>query len=152
MRPDRTVGGAQPRAIALPPDHALVVGGGDFAAMLDQRAVSVEQQLGVIKRATITLVDADAGHDTGFAARCTYLPSDIRGHDDCLLKQAQMLLAHGEGRLHKRKVRVVRHHSFREHRELNVLATQVQERVTQFGDRGFTGIQHRTELNGCGRE
>src|SRR5512142_2700691 len=34
--PDRAVDGAQARAVALPPDQALVVGRGDLAAMLEQ--------------------------------------------------------------------------------------------------------------------
>jgi len=39
---DLAVNGAQTRAVALPPDHALVVGGRDFAASLDQPAVGIE--------------------------------------------------------------------------------------------------------------
>jgi len=39
--PDRAVDGAQPRAVALPPDQALVVGRGDLAAMLEQTAVGI---------------------------------------------------------------------------------------------------------------
>ena len=42
MRPT-ALSTAQPRAVALPPDQALVVGRGDLAAMLEQTAVGIEQ-------------------------------------------------------------------------------------------------------------
>jgi len=44
--PDRAVDGAQPRAVALPPDQALVVGRGDLAAMLEQTAVGIGRNPG----------------------------------------------------------------------------------------------------------
>jgi hypothetical protein len=37
--PKQVVDGALPRAVALPPDQALVVGRGDLAVMLEQPAV-----------------------------------------------------------------------------------------------------------------
>ena len=40
--PDRAIDGAQPRTIALAPDHALVVGRGDLTAMLEQPTVGIE--------------------------------------------------------------------------------------------------------------
>ena len=56
------VDGAQARAVALAPDHALVIGGRDLAAPLDQGAVGIEEKLGVVQGSAVTLVDAD-GHD-----------------------------------------------------------------------------------------
>jgi hypothetical protein len=43
--PNRTVDAAQARAVALAPDHPLVIGWRDLAAALDQRAVRVEEKL-----------------------------------------------------------------------------------------------------------
>ncbi|MNX70893.1 hypothetical protein D3C86_1021920 [compost metagenome] len=41
--PDSAVDGAQAGTVALPPDHAFVIGRRDFAAMLNQAAVSIEE-------------------------------------------------------------------------------------------------------------
>ena len=59
---DLAVNGAQTRAVALAPNHALVIGGRDLAAPLDQGAVGIKEKLGVVQRSAVTLVDAD-GHD-----------------------------------------------------------------------------------------
>ena len=40
---DLAVDGAQTRAVALAPDHALVIGGRDLAAALNQGAVGIEE-------------------------------------------------------------------------------------------------------------
>src|SRR5687767_4555314 len=40
---DLAVNGAQTRAVALTPDHALVIGRRDLAAALDQRSVGVKE-------------------------------------------------------------------------------------------------------------
>jgi hypothetical protein len=53
------VHGTQPRGVALTPDDLLVVGGRELAAVLDQRAVRVEQQLRVVDGAAVSLVDTD---------------------------------------------------------------------------------------------
>ena len=60
--PDRAVDGPQPRAVTHTPDHAFVVGGGNLAAMLDQGAVGVEEELRVVQGFAVALVDAD-GYD-----------------------------------------------------------------------------------------
>src|SRR5262249_33887186 len=59
---DLGVNGAQAGAVALTPDHALVVSGRDLAPSLHQRAVGIEEKLGIIQRAAVTLVDTD-GND-----------------------------------------------------------------------------------------
>ena len=59
---DLAVDGAQARAVALAPDHALVIGGRDLAAPLNQGAIGIEEKLGVVEGSAVTLVDAD-GHD-----------------------------------------------------------------------------------------
>src|SRR6185437_12473354 len=56
---DGAVDRTQPGTVAPAPDHALMIGRSDFSPTLDQGAVSIEQQLCVIERAAIALVDAD---------------------------------------------------------------------------------------------
>jgi hypothetical protein len=58
----------QARPVALAPDHALVIGGGDLAALERQRAIGVEDQLRVVERAAVAFIDAHHQHH-GMAAR-----------------------------------------------------------------------------------
>lgn len=53
------VDGAQSGAVTLTPDHSLVIGRADLAASLDQRTVRVKQQLRVVDRPAVALVDTD---------------------------------------------------------------------------------------------
>ena len=84
---DRAVDGPQPGAIALPPDHAFMVGRGDLAATLDQGAVGVEQQLRVVERAAVALVDADGHHHPGLPGRPRRWLGGGRGHGYRLIEQ-----------------------------------------------------------------
>src|SRR5918912_3742718 len=65
---DLAVDGAQTRAVALAPDHALVMGGLDLAAPLNQGAVGIKEKLGVVQGSAVTLVDADGHNDSGMFA------------------------------------------------------------------------------------
>ena len=69
--PNLAIDGPQPGTVALSPDHALVVRGRDLAAPLKQGAVSVKEQLSVVNRSPVPLVDADGYDNTrlfaGFA-------------------------------------------------------------------------------------
>src|SRR5262245_5806613 len=56
------IDGAQARAVALAPDHALVIGRRDLAAALDQRTVRIEEELRIVDRAPVALIDADRSH------------------------------------------------------------------------------------------
>ena len=66
--PDGAVDGSQPGTVALPPDQALMVGRADLAATLNQGAVGIKQQLRVIDRAAIALIDANRHHHPGLLA------------------------------------------------------------------------------------
>ncbi|MNP20696.1 hypothetical protein D3C76_1132800 [compost metagenome] len=147
---DGAVGGAQAGAIALAPDHALVIGGGYLASVLDKRAVGVEQQLSVVDRAAIALVDADTGDEVGFAAGFADLAGDVRGHGDRLFEQLEVLPGHGEGRLHEREIGVVRHHGFRKDSKLHAFAAQLQQLAAEFVDGCLARVEHGTELHGGG--
>src|SRR5215471_20396605 len=56
------VDGATPRAVALSPDHTLVIGRRDLSTSLNQPPVGVEEQLRVVERFAVAFVDADR-HD-----------------------------------------------------------------------------------------
>ena len=56
---DLGINGAQAGAVALTPDHALVVGGRNLAAPLHQRAVGVNERDGGTLYNTQLLFDAD---------------------------------------------------------------------------------------------
>src|SRR6188472_2691262 len=62
---DGAVYRAQPRAIALAPNHALMERGTDLAPTLDQGAICVEQQLRVVERTYVALVDTYRHHHPG---------------------------------------------------------------------------------------
>ena len=106
--PHGAVHTAQTGAIALPPDHAFMIGRGYLAAVLDARAVSIEQELRVIDRAAIALVDA-AGDDHasllgGFGDRAGSLNSGrlvlaVRPNMSC---REQILCGYGKLLLNRR--------------------------------------------------
>jgi len=59
---DRAIHRTQTRAVALTPDHTLVIGRRDLATPLNQRAVGVEEELRVVQGFSCALVHAD-GND-----------------------------------------------------------------------------------------
>jgi hypothetical protein len=63
--PDCAVDSSQSGTVALPPDHAFMVGRGNLATTLNQCAVSIEQQLRVKECATIAFVDANGYYHPG---------------------------------------------------------------------------------------
>ena len=91
--PDGAVDGTQPGTVALAPDHAFVVGRRNLAAALNQSAVSIEQQLRVVERAAIALVDADGHHHSGLLAGFADGVGGGRRHGHGLFKQSEMFLA-----------------------------------------------------------
>ena len=66
---DGGVDDAEPAAVALAPDHALVEGGRDLAPLEDELAVGVEDELRIVERAVIALVDAEHDDDAMRARR-----------------------------------------------------------------------------------
>src|SRR3982074_3246084 len=68
---------AQPRAIALTPDHAFMIGRRNLATVLDECAVGIEQELRVIDRAAIALVDADGDDHAGLLGGLADSPGSV---------------------------------------------------------------------------
>ena len=88
---DSAVNGAQAGPVALAPDHALVVGRRDFAAPLDQRAVGIEEKLGVVERSTVTFVDADGHNNSRLFAGVADGIGGRRRHRHGLVEQLEVL-------------------------------------------------------------
>src|SRR5262249_38248714 len=61
--PDGSVHNAEARAIALPPDHPLMKRRSDLATLERQPPVRVEDQLRIVERSVVALVDAEHDHD-----------------------------------------------------------------------------------------
>jgi hypothetical protein len=118
---DRAVCGAETRAVALTPDHALVIGRRDRAAPLNQRAVGVEEQLRVVQGFAVALVDADGCHHPRLLARVADGVGRGGWHRHGMIEQLQVLASANDlvGGLEKRKILVVTHHGLRERRELH---------------------------------
>ncbi len=65
---DRGVDDLEARAVALAPDHAFVKRRGDLAALQHHRAIGIEDQLRIVERAAVALVDTE-DHDHAVLAR-----------------------------------------------------------------------------------
>src|SRR5215207_7025979 len=148
---DLAIDGAEARPVPLAPDHALMIGGRDLAAPLDQGAVGIEEKLCVVQGSAVTLVHAD-GHDD------SRLPGGIadgvRGggrHRHGLVEQLQLLGSDDflDRGLDPRKVRVVRHHGLRERGELYPLPAEFVNLPHDLFDRPLTAIEHWAQLD-CG--
>lgn len=64
---DGSVDNLQAGAIALAPDHPFVIGRRDLATLEFQAAIRVEDQLSVIERAVVALIDAKDDNRIAFA-------------------------------------------------------------------------------------
>src|SRR4051794_26318040 len=95
---------SQSGTVALPPDHAFMVGRGNLAATLNQRAVSIEQQLRVKECAAITFVDANGHYHPGLSGGFADGMGGDRWYRHGLFNQPQMFRAHFERPLYKREI------------------------------------------------
>ena len=78
----RGVDGAKSAAVTHAPDHPLVIGGRDLAPFEHEFATRIEDELRVVKRAVVALVDAE--HDAprrACAQRASPPPFPARHHD-----------------------------------------------------------------------
>jgi hypothetical protein len=93
QRTDAAHGGVdhlQARAVAHAPDHALVVGRRDLAALERERAVGVEHQLRVVEAAVVALVHAEHHHHAACAGALGHGLRDRAGHHHRALHQPQV--------------------------------------------------------------
>ncbi len=127
-----------------------MIGGGNFAAPLDQGAVGIEEKLGVVQSSAVPFVDADGDDDSGHTRGFSDCVGGSRRHGDCLVEQLPLLRPNNiqHGRLDERKIRVVRNHRFRKRGELHSLPTQFMDLPYDLFDRSFAAIQDRAQLDG----
>ena len=146
---DLAVNGAQARPVALPPDHALVISGRDLAAPLDQGAVGIEEKLRVVEGSAVTFVDADGHDDSRLFAGFADGIGGRRRHRHRLIEQLEVLTSANDlvGGLDERKVRVVRHHGFRERGELHALLPEFVDLSHDLVDRSLAAIENGTQLD-----
>jgi hypothetical protein len=120
--------------------------------MLDQGAVGIKEQLCVVDRPAIALVDADRHHHPRLARSLADRVGCGRRYRHGLLEQSEMLDSGQKlnARLHRGKIRVVRHDGFRERRELHALLTEFEDLLHHLFDGGLTVVEYRTDLNCSG--
>jgi hypothetical protein len=123
--PRLAVDRAKPRSVSLAPDHSLVIRRRDLAAALKQGSVRIEEELRVVERSAVALVDANRRDDARLLASLADRGDGRRRHGDGLLQQLQVLASGNDlvGRLYEGKIRVVRHHGFGKRRELDAVST-----------------------------
>src|SRR6516165_5716797 len=91
--PDCGVDDLEARAVALPPDHPLMERRRDLAALEDEATVGIEDELRVVERAVVALVDAEHNHDAVPLSLCSNRLGNRPGHYDGILVKADMLRA-----------------------------------------------------------
>src|SRR6185437_13404782 len=117
---------------------------------LDQGAVSIEQQLCVIERAAIALVDADRDHHVGSLAGFANGQSRVRRHGHRLPQQPEVFRAHLERSLHEGEIGIVGHDRLREGGEPHALTAQSGDLLDDLFHGAFPAIKHGTDLHGGG--
>jgi len=145
--PDGAVDGDQAPPVALPPEDAFVIGRRGLSPALDERAVGVEQQLGVEQAATVSFVDADGDHDARLPSRLTECVGCRRGDGDRLVHQPEMFSGELERWLEESEVRVVRDNGFRECRELHLTTAQFGDLSDDLLNGLLAAVQHWAQLN-----
>ena len=104
QRPDPTKRGGHHRqagTVPLPPHHPLVISGSDLAALESDLAATVEQQLGVVERATVPFVHPQQHlHAVLPCGRCHRI-RDRSGHHHSLVIERQVGAPHANRGLNK---------------------------------------------------
>ena len=138
----------EPGPVALPPDHALVIGRRDLPALQLQRTVRVEDQLRVIERAVIALVDPEHDHHPVPARCCRDGVRHRPRHAHRMLVEAQMLRPLQCRRHDEREIRVVGHERLGEDREARALPRRLLDGVEHPLQRPIRPLQIGGDLDG----
>ena len=131
QRADAADGGVDHReagAVALPPDHPLVEGRRDLAALEHQRAVGVEDELRVVERAVVALVDAEHDDHAVLARRGAHRLRHRAGHDDRVVVEADVLGAAQHRRTDEGEIGIPGHEGLGKHDEPRALARGLRDR------------------------
>ncbi|MNL53896.1 hypothetical protein D3C87_1771820 [compost metagenome] len=107
----------------------------------------------VVDRAAIAFIDANRNDHARLLARLTNGQRGGGRNGNGLIQQLEVLCTHCECRLHKGKIRVVRHHGFRENGELHALSTEGDDLLADLVDGAFAAVKHRADLyGGCAND
>ena len=147
MRPTARLDDLQARSVALAPDHPFVEGRRDLAPLEQEFAGGVENDLRVVKRAAIALVDAER-NDDGMAARgaCDRLRHWPR-HDDGVFIEPHVLPAGQDRRAHEGEIGIPGHESFGKDDELRALARGLVDRGENALESSACCLQIRRDLH-----
>ena len=94
-------------------------------------------------------VNSDGHNHSRFLAGVADRVGGSRRHDHRLIEQLEVLTSGNDlvGGLDERKVRVVRHHGFRERRELHALVPKFVNLFHDLVDRSLAAIEDGTQLD-----
>jgi hypothetical protein len=97
------------RAVALAPDHPLMKRWCDLAALENQPTVGIENQLRIVERSVVALVDAERDHDAETLGQRRDRLGHGAGNDHRVLVEADMLRPGGHRRMDEGEVRIPGH-------------------------------------------
>src|SRR6185312_2573952 len=138
----------QSRTVTLAPDHTLVVGRRYLASTLDERSVRIKQQLSIVERSTIALVDANGHHHARLAARLADRKRCWRRHRYGLLEQHEVLSDRLIGPLHEREIGIVGQNGFWKGRELHAPAAELEDFLDYSVCCSFAVVEDGADLHG----
>ncbi len=145
--PDRGLDHREARAVALPPDHALMERGCDLAALEHEPAVGVEHQLRVVERSVVALIDAEHDHDAvAFGRRRNCLGHRAR-NDHSVLIETDVLGTGEHGGMNEGEVRVPGHEGLGKDHEPRPLLRRLADGREHFRDRRTGRLEIRRDLH-----
>src|SRR5688572_8195513 len=145
---DSSVHSLETAAVALAPDHSLVISRCDFASLQRQTAICIKYQLRVEEAPMIAFIHTEHHDDAMFPRGCADGCGDWTGDLYRSFVKPQVLRPHCDWRCDKRKVRVVRNCCFREYNKLSALRGGILNPREHPLDRAELRVQHRRELHG----
>ena len=148
--PDGGIHHLQPGAVALPPDHAFMVGRRDLAPLEHQFAAGIENQLGIVERAAIAFVHPQDDHDAAQTRALADGTGDLPRHHDGLFIQLEMGGSRADRRGNKREVGVVGNKRLRKNDDLRPLLRSLVDCLQNPGQRPAGLMKVRCNL-GCRR-
>ncbi len=138
--------------IALAPHHSLVEGGRELAALEHQRAVGVEDQLRVVERTEVALVDAEHHHHAVHPRPLRHGLRHRPRHHHRALVEPHVVGAHLHRRLHEREVRVVGQEGLWENDQLHALCGSPVDGFADLVERAVDRVEVGRNLDGRGAD
>ncbi len=145
--PHRSVHHLQPGAVALAPDHPLMEGRRDLAALQPQRAVGVEDQLRVVERAMVALVDAEHDDEVVPAGGRRHRLRHRAGHHHGVVVEMDVLGAAQHRRADEREIRIPGHEGLGEDHQPRALAGRLRGRGEHALERARRRVEVRRDLH-----